>query len=155
MSILYFAYSTDLDREQMKEQCPGSESLFIAALNGHTLGFTTYSRRSGGGKADLLPAEGGSVWGGIYSVSESDLIVLDELFEAPKVYERVLLTVVGVNFVSYQAWSYQVVTKKSGLEPNEGYLAKIREGAAEWGLPKDYQELLSTFESDEDDHEHG
>jgi hypothetical protein len=72
-SVLYFAYGSNLDVEQMLERCPSSRALMRACLREHRLEFTHLSRRWGGGAADILPQAGTDVWGGLYQLERPEL----------------------------------------------------------------------------------
>jgi len=51
--LLYFAYGSNLDADQMRERCPGGLVRFRARLQAYQLGFTHYSARWRGGAGGL------------------------------------------------------------------------------------------------------
>ena len=75
--MLYFAYGSNLDPEQMRSRCPSHRVVGLAELRDHRLVFPLFSQVWNGGVASVQPAHGSSVWGVVYDVSESELAVLD------------------------------------------------------------------------------
>ena len=68
--MLYFAYASNLDPEQMKRRAPGSAVVGLAELRDHRVAFTQYSSTWGGGVASIQPAHGESVWGVLFEVND-------------------------------------------------------------------------------------
>ena len=66
----YFAYGSNLNFEQMAYRCPEATAVGIAKLDGYELAF----RR---GYLTILPKEGASVEGLIWSVTDHDESQLD------------------------------------------------------------------------------
>ena len=91
---LYFAYGSNLDRQQMQERCPGAKVVGPARLPGHRLEFAGHSARWGGGVATVTPAAGPSVDGILYQLPPEDLAALDALEGHPFVYRRRVRSVV-------------------------------------------------------------
>lgn len=149
----YFAYSSNLSRQQMAGRCPSARAAFRAVLHDHCLEFTHYSPKRGCGTADIVPRDGERVWGAVYDVTPADLEALDR-FEGAA-YGRVIITVHDDDGVKHVCTAYHVTAKRGVFEPSEGYLELIREGAAEWSLPETYQALLQNVTPAEDeDHDH-
>ncbi len=153
--MLYFAYGSNLDPQQMKERCPSSRFECIAFLPGRRLAFTRYSRRRGGGVADAVEDEAGpGVWGVVYDISEEDLMKLDQCegyygVGEDNAYDRELVSVLanGDEARGLEAFSY-FVAKRSGEEhpPSAGYMRQIISGAERWGLPEEYIDFLKGIE---------
>ena len=76
--MLYFAYGSNLDPEQMRARCPSHHVIGLAALRDHRLAFPLFSPSWGGGVASLHLAHGETVWGMLYELTDSDLKSLDE-----------------------------------------------------------------------------
>src|SRR5262245_58639772 len=97
--MLYFAYGSNLDPEQMRERCPRAREVGLAALHDERLVFPLFSPRWGGGVSSVQPAHSRTVWGVHYDLDETDLTALDgfEGFVAPgsqhNVYDREHVTV--------------------------------------------------------------
>lgn len=132
--VLYFAYGSNLDADQLRERCPSSNSRCAARLRNHRLDFTYYSTRWTGGAADVLPHSGDDVWGVVYELAERDLVRLDR-YESG--YERVTLSVEGPDGEHYAVITY-MVREKRNFPPSDMYLDKILDWAERWNLPPDY-----------------
>ena len=132
--VLYFAYGSNLDAEQLRARCPSSSSRFAARLRPHRLDFTHYSTRWTGGAADVLPHSGEEVWGVVYELDEGDLTLLDR-FESG--YERVTLSVEAEDGASHAVITYMVRQKRNFL-PSDIYLDKILRWGERWELPAEY-----------------
>jgi len=136
--VLYFAYGSNLDREQMVRRCASAEPRFLARLEHHRLDFTHPSRRWNGGAADVLPCPASSVWGGVYALAVADLDALDA-FEGG--YERVALEVRDPANALHRVVSYHVRVKQA-TPPHALYLDTLLRWGAHWGFPEDYLEAL-------------
>jgi len=136
--LLYFAYGSNLDAEQLAQRCPSSRGLYRARLPDHRLDFTYFSRRWVGGAADVLPHSGEEVWGAVYELAEADLMRLDR-YEAG--YDRVVLRVEADDGALHHAVSY-TVTAKYNFPPTETYVERMLRGGERWKLPTHYLEQL-------------
>ncbi len=134
--LLYFAYGSNLDADQMRERSPDSRVLFRARLLHHRLDFTHYSRRWSGGAADIVPEDGGLVWGVIYT--QVDLIRLDR-FEGG--YERVSLEVLDDDDRLHDVVSYSV-RERAQFAPSDAYLEQLLHWAKRWEFPEAYLSQL-------------
>ena len=138
MTRLYFAYGSNLDREQLQKRCPGSRARFRARLLDHRLDFTHYSTRWTGGAADVVPHSGAEVWGAVYELRDEDFDRLDR-FE--RGYDRVLLTVEDEHGRARRVVSY-AVREKLSFRPTQAYLQKMLHWGERWRLPPDYLDQL-------------
>jgi hypothetical protein len=132
--ILYFAFGSNLDRDQMARRCPGCRPRFPARLDDHRLAFSHLSLRWGGGAADVIPAPGSVVWGGVYELDPGHLDQLDR-YEAG--YLRIALAVRDLQGGLHRVTSYSV-TDKGEHRPSRHYLQKILDWAERWELPATY-----------------
>src|SRR5262245_30824125 len=147
--MLYFAFGSNLDPDQMKERCPAHRVVGLAELHDHRLAFPRYSQRWGGGVASPQLAHGESVWGVLYDLSEADLDALDryEGFRAPgdqhNVYDRehVVVDLVRADDGSVprrvRAWIY-LARPSNPSPPSRRYLEALLKGARHHRLPEDY-----------------
>ena len=142
--MLYFAYGSNLDWEQMKKRCPSARFLCVARLAGHKLAFTRLSDRRQCGTADVVQARGSDVWGVVYRLDECDFGPLDEyegcvLGRANNAYDRIEAQVLqnGDEARGTTAWIY-VVNAKSEREhvPNVEYKRLMTDGARHWVCQK-------------------
>jgi gamma-glutamylcyclotransferase (GGCT)/AIG2-like uncharacterized protein YtfP len=138
LRIRYFAYGSNLDARQLEKRCPGATGLFRARLPHHRLDFTYYSSHWVGGAADVLPHSNSQVWGAVYELDSSDLVLLDR-FE--RGYERVVLRVFDDEEREHLVTSYTVREKRS-FRPTDIYLDKMLRWGEHWHLPDEYLEAL-------------
>jgi gamma-glutamylcyclotransferase (GGCT)/AIG2-like uncharacterized protein YtfP len=136
--MLYFAYGSNLDEDQMRDRCPGSRRVARATLRGHELLFAGWSERWGGHVATVQQADGGEVPGLLYELTDSDLVLLDRIEGCPRAYQRELRPVVDEHGQEQLAHVYRLPGPEKG-EPTSEYLAVIqrayrRLGFAEEGL---------------------
>lgn len=92
-SIYYFAYGSNMNREQMLTRCPSSTKIGIACLLDHKIAFTRFSAKRESAVADILVSPGDEVWGILYKITQNDLAELDKKEGAPNIYRRVSLVV--------------------------------------------------------------
>jgi len=76
--MLYFAYGSNMDPEQMRQRCPNAEVAGIGFAADHSLCFPRLSTRRACGVASLRPHPGQAAWGVLYRLGEGDLARLDE-----------------------------------------------------------------------------
>ncbi|MCP4003570.1 MAG: gamma-glutamylcyclotransferase [bacterium] len=138
--LLYFAYGSNLDADQMAERCPRSRPLFPARLDDYRLGFTHYSRRWSGAAADIVEHPGAQVWGMAYELTPTDLDLLDH-YEAG--YDRITLDIFSADATAHDAISYTVRAKLDSLEPSEIYLNKMLNWSERWNFPEEYRALMA------------
>jgi gamma-glutamylcyclotransferase (GGCT)/AIG2-like uncharacterized protein YtfP len=75
--MLYFAYGSNMDWNQIQERCPSSRFIAIAVLPNHKLAFSRKSEERECGVADSLPEQGAEVWGVVYEIDDRDIGSLD------------------------------------------------------------------------------
>lgn len=83
--ILYLAYGSNLNLEQMAERCPGARALGSGELPGWRLAFRGAER---GYYLTLLPEPIGSVPVGVWAVTPGDVERLDEYEGYPEFYYK-------------------------------------------------------------------
>jgi gamma-glutamylcyclotransferase (GGCT)/AIG2-like uncharacterized protein YtfP len=140
--IFYFAYGSNMDERQMRERCPGARLVSSAVLNDYRLDFTIFSPKRRCGCADVLSAPGHKVYGLVYSISEKDLIRLDEYENVPVAYKRNVMDVVLGSGETRSAHVYEVVYKKPFMPPSKGYIGLLRSAAEKHVFPREYREML-------------
>lgn len=142
--MLYFAYGSNMSRQQMRARCPDHECLAKAVLKDYALCFPRHSPIRNCGVAGLTKTPGAEVWGVVYRLHDRDLAALDrrEGFDPAKPVHvnrynrqtvRVLMDARGVECLTY------VARPEPGAHvPSAEYLATIIEGAVENDLPPEY-----------------
>ncbi len=141
MSVLYFAYGSNLKWERMRQRVPSAQSEGVAFLDHHRL-VCNKRGRDGSAKANLVRAAGHRVWGVIYRIEQADLALLDR-FETG--YERVEVEVCTTAGGAHRASTYRSDRIIQDPIPFDWYRAMILEGAREHGLPEDYLSVLEAL----------
>lgn len=75
--MLYFAYGSNMNREQIRKRCPSARFLGVAAMRNLRIAFTRKSIKRDCGVADVVPENGRIVWGVVYEICDHDIGVLD------------------------------------------------------------------------------
>ncbi len=152
--MLYFAYASNLEPQQMRQRCPGHSVIGLAELRDHRLTFPLTSHDWGGGVASVSVAHGDAVWGVVYEVSEEDLASLDryEHFVGPgdqhNLYDRETVSVQLVraddgSFPRHlRPWTF-IARPANPSPPSRRYLDAILTGARHHRLPDEYVARLA------------
>jgi hypothetical protein len=157
VTMLYFAYGSNLDLDQMHARAPGVRVVGLGLLRDYRLTFPLRSETWGGGAAGLTHAHGGTVWGVLYDLSDSDLASLDqrEGWHGPgdhhNTYDRDLATIEltraddGSVPRRVRATTY-FARKLNPTPPTRAYLDAMLRGARHHRLPPEYIEELESIE---------
>jgi gamma-glutamylcyclotransferase (GGCT)/AIG2-like uncharacterized protein YtfP len=122
----YFAYGSNLNVGDMRTRCPDARPGVRARLDGWRLVFR--------GVADIKPAPGRTVHGGLWWLSDDDVCNLDAYEGAPSNYRQQMVKVQTEDGLQI-AMTY-VMTENSYLGlPSSWYLGRIEEGFNHWSLP--------------------
>lgn len=143
--MLYFAYGSNMDWEQMRQRCPSAGFLHRATLPDRQIAFTRKSVSRGCGVADVVRASGRRVWGVVYDIADTEIGKLDECEgyqhgRDRNAYWRRECTV----FVDDGAQnplacsSYFATPQPEPPLPNRAYVRHLLDGARHWGLPAEY-----------------
>jgi cation transport regulator ChaC len=146
--MLYFAYGSNMWREQMRQRCPDHELIGSAVLKDHALCFPRTSPVRNCGVAGLVEREGAEVWGVVYRLNDRDLATLDrrEGYDPSKPahenrYNRRSVRVL-MNGATTDCLTYFARPEKGTHVPNAEYMTAIITGAVENGLPVEYVAAL-------------
>jgi cation transport regulator ChaC len=132
--MYYFAYATNLSRQQMAERCPEAKPKFIATLPNYKLIFAGWSRKWHGGVASIKPFRGEKVIGAIYEISERDLRLLDKHEGYPATYNRIDIVAFNEDGEPVKAVTYIKVEQSEETKPSREYLAIIQQGYRDWRI---------------------
>jgi len=151
--MLYFAYGSNLDWEEMKKRVPSSIFYGKAKLENYRLDFTRKSTNRSCGVADIIE-DNKDVWGVIYQFDEEDLGKLDkcEGYNPNRVknaYRRIekMVYLEGKKDQPMTVYTYEVIDKEFGkYKPNKDYKNFIVTGAKFWKLPEEYIDFLEDIE---------
>jgi gamma-glutamylcyclotransferase (GGCT)/AIG2-like uncharacterized protein YtfP len=145
--ILYFAYGSNLDWEQMRGRCPSAKYVAIAELPNHRLAFTRESIWRRCGVLDVVPDDSKNVWGVVYEILESEIGLLDEDEGYRPGRERVANAYVREQHQVFRdgdkkhplpVWLYVGNPQANPPPPNAEYKSLLIKGATHWKLPADY-----------------
>ena len=84
--MLYFAYGSNLNHDQMHRRCGDSEYIKNFILEGYKLSFCAVSGNYG--VANIIKKSGSKVPGGIWEISEIDEKALDRYEGYPTLYTK-------------------------------------------------------------------
>ena len=141
MSVLLFAYGTNMASAEMSDWCPAAHFLGPARLDGHRLELRRRSIRWRGGAADIVRAPD-SVWGALYEVPEDALDRLDSKEGEGFAYQRRAVDVL-LDGERREALAYEVIDKEPAEVPcTAEYAELLLGGARERDLPDAYVEAL-------------
>jgi gamma-glutamylcyclotransferase (GGCT)/AIG2-like uncharacterized protein YtfP len=130
--MMYFAYGSNLNWEQMKQRCPDCFPVARATLKGWKLQFR--------GPLDIEPDARSEVHGAVFSISEDDLEALDQYEGFPNCYTRKTVTMLDnkrEQLISAIVYVMTRTRKGKGLYmPSKGYLQCCLQGYEDFGIPE-------------------
>ncbi len=151
--MLYFAYGSNIDWQQMRDRCPSARFVGVASLHDHRLAFTRRSVKRGCGVADVVPVEGQVVWGTVFEIDDHDIGQLDAAEgyspgRAKNSYRREERRVFldGDDTRPSAAAVYFGEPQEAPPLPNQDYKNLILSGGRRWGLPEVYIRQLEAIE---------
>jgi hypothetical protein len=136
MSLLYFAFASNMDTVQMAERCDGAEYLGVAALADHRF---RIGRR---GYATVVAEPGATVYGVLWDLLPHHEAALD-VYEGIRhgLYRKVSLTVRTAKNQDRPALVYVAGDSTVG-KAVRGYMEKVVAAAEGHGLPAAYLDEL-------------
>jgi gamma-glutamylcyclotransferase (GGCT)/AIG2-like uncharacterized protein YtfP len=150
--MLYFAYGSNMNWNQMRSRCPTVQFAFVARAEGYELAFTRFSQNRKCGVADIVATSGSDVWGVVFDIANDEIGELDksegyrpERARELNAYERSQIEIIRQEDANspIAVWAYLVVSKSNlPLKPTVEYKALILDGARHWRLPAAYIERL-------------
>lgn len=154
--MLYFAYGSNMDWNQMRERCTSSQFVGVALLKDHQLAFTRYSDSRKCGVADAVHEEGTEVWGIVYKILDTEIAMLDkcegfqpgrEQHKNAYVREERHVWRDGDREEPLLVHVYFANQQKDPPPPNAAYKKLIVDGARYWHLPAHYIDQLERTET--------
>jgi hypothetical protein len=135
----YFAYGSNMVREQMYLRCPGTQVLGIAKLRGYRFIINQQ------GVATIIPAVTQAVYGVLWKITPGHEQTLDD-YEGldDGWYYKTLVDIESPTTARQQAMIYIACDQKEG-EPLPGYLEEIIAAAEDLFLPAGYIQELRTW----------
>ncbi len=142
--ILYFAFGSNLQIEQMKRRCPSAEVEGVGRLYGYRLAFAGFSvTRGGAGVATVIEDETAWTSGAVFSIDQADLNRLDRFEGHPVSYRRSLHPIRLDD--GRIVWSHVYIKRDIENLPTEDYAMEVLNGYRQHGL--DFEPLLNALES--------
>lgn len=125
--MLYFAYGSNLERAGMLSRCPAAVPLGRAVLRDYALTFRHW--------ADILPAPGAHVAGGLWRITPDCAAALDDYEDIGSgLYRRLHLLVLPEGAAkTVEALVYQMNAAHEA-PPEPAYLATILRGCRDFGI---------------------
>jgi AIG2-like family len=147
----YFAYGSNMDREQMEDRCPEAQFVAIGLLPEHRLAFTRNSAKRRCGVADAVPAKDHGVWGVIYNILGFERLDSLEGYrhgrETNAYWRRECEVLLDGELARRDlVASYFAERQPNPPLPSQSYKDLILSGARHWQLPDDYVKLLEQIE---------
>ncbi|MGN6105207.1 MAG: gamma-glutamylcyclotransferase [Kofleriaceae bacterium] len=133
--VLYFAYGSNLDADQLLSRCSSARVETRGVLRNHRLAFGGFSRGWRGAVATALPARGARVEGLLYRVARAEIRILDWYEGHPFAYERQVKHVIDESGRRRTAFVY--LQPRGSFEagvPSMSYLHAIRSAYAACGF---------------------
>lgn len=133
-TLLYFAYGSNMNLNQMAFRCPDAEVVDTVRLEGYRLAF----RMNGGGNgvATILPEPDSYVDGVLWRISERDEQHLDHYEGFPYLYGKEPVTVTDQEGVRREIMAYTMNSpyKDTPAMPSRAYLEGILNGCQQNGI---------------------
>lgn len=128
--MLYFAYGSNLNWEQMKRRCPDCFPTAKATLKKWRLQFR--------GPLDIEPDENSEVQGVVFNISDQDLKNLDRYEGYPSCYIRKMVTLISNKqdqLIRAMVYVMTNTRKDQQLcQPSEGYLQCVLQGCEDFDI---------------------
>jgi len=157
--MYYFAYGSNMNWRQMRRRCPSARFVCIAHLPGYRFAIARHSRLRDCGTANIFPEAEGTVWGIVYEVSESDMLIMDSFEDGYSRYKHFVYRFPPLDVQPQLQLSaapsileaiVYIAPKESSVPlPNAEYKRLMLEGARHWQLPADYCSMLAQLKAAE------
>ena len=133
-TLLYFAYGSNMNLNQMAFRCPDAEVVDTVRLEGYRLAFRTNG--GGNGVATILPEPDSFVDGVLWRISERDEQHLDHYEGFPFLYGKEPVTVTDQDGVRREIMAYTMNSpyKEIPAMPSKAYLEGILNGCRQNGI---------------------
>ena len=129
--MLYFAYGSNLNHEQMKGRCKDSQYIKNVFLDGYKLSFCSINRNYGA--ANIVKQSDSKVPGGIWEISISDEKELDYYEGFPIKYTKDFFKLDG-----QMAMFYIIKGQYSFKPPQRWYVDIINQGYKDCNMDREY-----------------
>jgi cation transport regulator ChaC len=135
----YFAYGSNMDREQMGKRCPGAELVSVGTISGWRFRINTR------GVATIVPESGSTLYGIVWCLSEADERALDRYEGVAKgLYAKRTMEVRLGDGRSVKAFVYLAKDSQPGIA-KPGYMSGILTAAISNAFPSSYVQELRAW----------
>jgi hypothetical protein len=149
--LYYFAYGSDMNREQIRSRCADPKAVAVARLPNSRIAFYGYSTVWDGALETVISASDDDVWGVMYDLSSSDRERLDGWHDARMDGSGASFhcpaKVTDQEGKEHTVLLYKRDVRGVGQTPSREYLDFIVQGAMDNELPPSYIERLRAMES--------
>jgi len=143
MTILYFAYGSNMLTSRITKRVPSARAVGQAALYNWCVLFSKKSK-DGSGKANLFPKTGYITWGYLYEISPDGINELDKI---EKGYTRETVNVRKDNGEVIEAETYISENLTENPVAFDSYKQMVISGAIEHNFPAEYVLYLQRLPS--------
>lgn len=128
--LLYFAYGSNMNLDQMAFRCPDAEVVGVVRVDDYRL---TFCGNGNAGVATILPQVGSHVDGVLWRISQEDEKSLDFYEGYPRLYGKEPLEVIDNNGQKITAMVYTMNSpyKESPAPPAPRYMSGIMDGCCQ------------------------
>lgn len=158
--MFYFAYGSNMNWRQMQRRCPSARFVCVARLPGYRFAIARHSRLRDCGTANIFPEAESTVWGIVYEVSESDMLIMDGFEDGYSRYKQFVYSFTvpdaqpqpqpSAHPSLLEAVIYIAPKETAAPLPNAEYKRLMLEGARHWQLPPDYCSMLAQLKAAEE-----
>jgi len=154
--VLYFAYGSNMGQDDLNKRCDINRWNRIdisqgekALLREFELKFNYFSPFRNGGVANIEPKENSFVWGILLDLTDFDFDTMCKKEGAPVFYKPIEVEI-EFNGKIVKAKTFTVTKEQrvnEHVQPTDYYHGVMLSGAKEFGLPSEWIEFLSGFNS--------
>ena len=137
-TVIYFAYGSNMDEEQMRKRCPGAKCRGTAVLPDHKFALDSE------GYATVIPCKDKQVRGVIWEISSANEKALDwyEGFAASCYSKQMQKVSPEGHNSAYPAMLYVSLRGTNNGERKDGYIERIVYAAKKHGFDSSYLGML-------------
>ena len=138
--MVYFAYGTLLDIDEMTRFCPSAKSLGLMRLLDHKLKFSFCKKNSDQGGCNLESYPGNIMYGILYEMPKKELMDLDRLSgHGDGLWTNMHINLINEQGETIKAQTYVIPTSIGDYTPSEAYVKPILTGLGALPIPDDYK----------------
>ncbi|MCP4631137.1 MAG: gamma-glutamylcyclotransferase [bacterium] len=147
--VIYYAYGTLLELDEIHKYCPTAESLGVFRLIGFRLGFAACGPDPSSGGCTLVKDPGNTMYGILYKMPLKERQILDKASGYDTgLWAKLDITVLNSNDEPFQANTSFIPDPSGSHAPPVAYTRPILAGAKSIPLPTDYIAQLEAIIKD-------